>query len=75
LLLVQINPKLIRKIRLTKPPETLEELYNALHQKLELVGEFCIQYEDSDFGQAVCNLTDIAELPSEKAVVTRFREE
>lgn len=69
LLLVHINPKLIRKIRLSKAPETLQELYNELRQKLELVGEFSIQYEDSDFGQAVCNLTDIAELPSEKAVV------
>lgn len=69
LLLVHINPKLVRKIRLTKAPETLEELYNELRQKLELVGEFCIQYEDSDFGQAVCNLIDIAELPSEKAVL------
>ncbi len=61
--------KLVRKIRLTKAPETLEELYNELRQKFELVGEFCIQYEDSDFGQAVCNLIDIAELPSEKAVL------
>ncbi len=69
LLLVHINPKLVRKIRLTKAPETLEELYNELRQKFELVGEFCIQYEDSDFGQAVCNLIDIAELPSEKAVL------
>ncbi|XP_036006788.1 uncharacterized protein LOC105920388 [Fundulus heteroclitus] len=69
LLLVHINPKLVRKIRLTKAPETIEELYNELRQKLELVGEFCIQYEDSDFGQAVCNLIDIAELPSEKAVL------
>lgn len=69
LLLVHINPKLVRKIRLTKVPGTLEELYNELRQKLELVGEFCIQYEDSDFGQAVCNLIDIADLPSEKAVL------
>ena len=69
LLLVHINPKLVRKIRLTKAPETLEELYNELRQRLELVGEFCIQYEDSDFGQAICNLIDIAELPSEKAVL------
>ncbi|CAM4549278.1 hypothetical protein PO909_003650 [Leuciscus waleckii] len=67
--LVHINPKLVRKIRLTKAPETLEELYNELRQKLELVGEFCIQYEDLDFGQAVCNLIDIAELTSEKAVL------
>ncbi|KAK0151160.1 Sterile alpha motif domain-containing protein 3 [Merluccius polli] len=69
LLLIHINPKLVRKIRLTKAPETLEELYNELRQKLQLVGEFCIQYEDPDFGQAVCNLIDIAELPSEKAVL------
>ncbi|KAL2083749.1 hypothetical protein ACEWY4_021522 [Coilia grayii] len=66
---VHINPKLIRKIRLTKAPESLDELYNELRQKLELVGEFSIQYEDPDFGSALCNLVDIMDLPSEKAVL------
>ena len=67
--LVHINPKLIRKIRLTRAPESLEELHDGLREKLALEGEFCIQYEDPGFGDALCNLVDITELPSEKAVL------
>lgn len=67
LLLVHINPKLIWKVQLTSAPESLEHLYNELQERLE--GDFCLQYEDPDFGQAVCNLIDIAELPKEKAVL------
>ncbi|XP_031176782.1 uncharacterized protein LOC116065420 [Sander lucioperca] len=69
LLRVHINLKLIRKVQLTKTPESLDELKNVLREKLELDGEFAVQYEDPDFGNAVCNLMDIAELPPEKAVL------
>ena len=69
LLLVHINPKQIQKIRLTRAPESLEELHDGLREKLALEGEFCIQYEDPEFGDALCNLVDITELPSEKAVL------
>lgn len=51
LLLVHINPKLIWKVQLTSAPESLEHLYNELQERLE--GDFCLQYEDPDFGQAV----------------------
>lgn len=69
LLLVHINPKLIQKVQLTKAPESLEQLYDELWEKLDLEGEFCLQYEDLDFGHTVCNLIDIAELPVERAVL------
>ena len=66
---VHINPKLIRKVKLSKTPESVEQLKDELREKLELEGEFSVQYEDPDFGEAVCNLMDIAELPAEKAVL------
>lgn len=56
-------PHKSRKIRLTRAPETLKELNNELRQKHALVGEFCIQHEDSDFGWAVCNLIDMPSPP------------
>ncbi|KAL6462559.1 hypothetical protein MHYP_G00289810 [Metynnis hypsauchen] len=69
LLRVYINPKLIRKVKLTKIPESVEQLKDELREKLELEGEFSVQYEDPDFGEAVCSLMDITELPAEKAVL------
>ena len=66
---VHINPKLIRKVKLSKTPESVEQLKDELREKLELKGEFSVQCEDPDFGEAVCNLMDIAELPAEKAVL------
>uniref|UniRef100_A0A8D0CNF9 Uncharacterized protein n=1 Tax=Sander lucioperca TaxID=283035 RepID=A0A8D0CNF9_SANLU len=67
--ILHINLKLIRKVQLTKTPESVDELKNVLREKLELDGEFAVQYEDPDFGNAVCNLMDIAEFPPEKAVL------
>lgn len=66
---VNINPKLSCKVQLTKTPESVEQLEDELREKLELEGEFSIQYEDPDFGNALCNLMGIAELPAERAVL------
>lgn len=69
LLRVNINPKLIRKVQLTNIPESVEQLQDELREKLELKGEFSVQYEDPEFGNALCNLMDIAELPATRAVL------
>lgn len=69
MLRVNINPKLIRKVQLTEAPESVEQLQNELREKLGLTGDFSLQYEDPDFGNALCNLMDIAELPAERAVL------
>lgn len=69
LLRVNINPKLIRKVQLTKRPESVEQLLDELWEKLELEGDFSVQYEDPDFDNALCNLMDMVELPAEKAVL------
>jgi len=66
---VQINPKLIRKVHLTQPPESVEHLQNELQEKLGLKGGFSLQYEDPDFDIALSNLVDIVELPAERAVL------
>lgn len=38
----------------------MEEVHNELQEKLEIMGEFCIQYEDPEFGHAACNQIYIA---------------
>lgn len=54
---------------MTKRPESVEQLLDELWEKLELEGDFSVQYEDPDFENALCNLIDMEELPVEKAVL------
>ncbi|XP_070840006.1 sterile alpha motif domain-containing protein 3-like [Chaetodon trifascialis] len=69
LLLVKISPRMSRKVAIPEVPESVEELQNILKEKLELQGSFRLQYEDSDFNNALCNLIDIHDLPPERAIL------
>lgn len=69
ILRVNINPKLVRKIKLPALPESVENLQNELKVKLGIEEEFTIQYEDPDFDNRPCNLIEINELPTERAVL------
>uniref|UniRef100_UPI000D309004 uncharacterized protein LOC112429853 n=1 Tax=Maylandia zebra TaxID=106582 RepID=UPI000D309004 len=75
LLRVHVSPKLIRKIQLSTVPESVKQLQDELQAKLGLEGDFAIQYEDPDFGNALCNLMDIKELPAGRAVLHLIWEE
>lgn len=66
---VYISPQNIRKVQLPQLPASVEDLQAELKSKLQLQGEFLLQYEDPDFGNELCNLSDISELPAEKAVL------
>lgn len=67
--LVKISPKMSRKVALPEVPESVKMLQNILKEKLLLEGSFTLQYEDADFDNAVCNLTDIHDLPPECAIL------
>lgn len=69
LLLVKIFTRMSRKVALPEVPESVEELQNILKEKLKLQGSFTLQYEDADFNNALCNLIDIHDLPSERAIL------
>lgn len=69
LLLVKISPRMSRKVALPEVPELVEEWQNILKEKLQLQGSFTLQYEDSDFNNALCNLIDIHDLPPELAIL------
>uniref|UniRef100_A0A8C2GUI3 Uncharacterized protein n=1 Tax=Cyprinus carpio TaxID=7962 RepID=A0A8C2GUI3_CYPCA len=66
---VYISPQNIRKVQLPQLPASVDDLQAELKSKLQHQGEFLLQYEDPDFGNELCNLSDISELPAEKAVL------
>lgn len=53
----------------------MKQLQDELQAKLGLEGDFAIQYEDPDFGNTLCNLMDIKELPAGRAVLHLIWEE
>ncbi|XP_072568838.1 uncharacterized protein [Paramormyrops kingsleyae] len=63
LLRVIITEDDIRKLTLNKRPQSIEELKVQLVDKLSLQYDFKLQYEDQDFHNALCNLTEITDLP------------
>lgn len=57
------------RLQLFEVPQSVESLISILKEKLQLQGQFILQFQDPDFGNALCSLTDISELTSEKAVL------
>ncbi|XP_036004676.1 sterile alpha motif domain-containing protein 3-like [Fundulus heteroclitus] len=53
----------IRKTSLDQKPGNLESLLENLKVKLALPYDFKLQFEDPLFNNALCNLTDVSELP------------
>ncbi|KAK5872939.1 hypothetical protein PBY51_013597 [Eleginops maclovinus] len=67
----------IRKVNIENLPENVDEFYLTIKTKLGLEGDFVLQYQDPDFGNDLCNLSCMSELPKEKAtlkVCTKVRE-
>lgn len=68
LLRVVISDDNIRKLMLSKRPDSIEDLKDQLKNQLSLQYDFKLQYEDEDFNNALCSLTEIGDLP-EKATL------
>lgn len=60
---VVINEDDIRKLTLNERPDSIEELKTEFKDKMSLQYDFRLQYEDPDFNNALCNLTEITDLP------------
>lgn len=56
----------IQRVRIESLPETVDELKIQLKDLLNLDGEMVIQFQDPEFNNEFCNLTDISELPKER---------
>lgn len=53
----------IRRISLDQKPSNLESLLDQLKAELALTYDFKLQFEDPMFNNALCNVTDVSELP------------
>lgn len=69
LLRVIVSPQEIRRVTLKDVHPSVDELCTSLRNILGLRGNFLLQFEDPDFGNELCNLTDIKDLPSERATL------
>lgn len=56
----------IRRVQIETLPETVDELKTALKSKLNLEGDIVIQFQDPEFNNELCNLTDMSELPTKR---------
>ncbi|XP_053296885.1 uncharacterized protein LOC128456654 [Pleuronectes platessa] len=69
LLRVIVSPQEIRRVTLQDVPPSVDELCTVLRNTLGLRGNFLLQFEDPDFGNELCNLTDMKDLPTERATL------
>lgn len=53
----------------TLESESIKELCEALHTNLGLQGNFILQFKHPDFGNEPYNLTDINDLPTDRATL------
>lgn len=56
----------IRRVQIESLPETVDELKTTLKSKLDLEGDIVIQFQDPEFNNELCNLTEMSELPTER---------
>lgn len=68
ILRVILSAEDIRKVYIDQP-QSIQSLLSTLKSKLSIGRDFALQYEDPEFDNSLCNLTDIAELPPEKATL------
>ncbi|XP_065123038.1 sterile alpha motif domain-containing protein 3-like [Paramisgurnus dabryanus] len=66
---VIVSSQDIRRVTLDSVPESVKELCVTLRTILGLQGNFLLQFEDPDFGNELCNLTDIKDLPSDRVTL------
>uniref|UniRef100_A0A3Q0SPX3 PB1 domain-containing protein n=1 Tax=Amphilophus citrinellus TaxID=61819 RepID=A0A3Q0SPX3_AMPCI len=69
LLRVIVSENEIRRLSVENILSSVEELYQVLRTNLGLRGGFILQFEDPDFNNQPCNLTDIKDLPLDRATL------
>lgn len=53
---------------MTPGPNTVDDLINWLKRSVDLDYNFSVQHEDPEFNNALCNLTDISDLPEKPTI-------
>ncbi|KAG5279480.1 hypothetical protein AALO_G00078240 [Alosa alosa] len=70
---VILAPDDIRRLRIESVPETLDAFINILKRELSLDATLIVQFEDPNFGNELCNLTSMSDLPEERATLRVFQ--
>ncbi|KAK0131462.1 hypothetical protein N1851_033865 [Merluccius polli] len=68
-----LAPEDIRRLQIESLPETLDAFINILKRELNLDAMLIVQYEDPTFGNELCNLTRLTDLPEERATLRIFQ--
>lgn len=63
ILRVIVHDSDIRKVIIPEKPADVDALKKVLQENLQLTYIFSVQYEDPDFNHALCNVSDINDLP------------
>lgn len=63
ILRVIVHDSDIRKVIIPEKPADVDALKKVLQENLQLTYTFSVQYEDPDFNHALCNVSDINDLP------------
>lgn len=66
---VIVSPEEIRRVTLESVPESVKELCEVLRSDLGLRGNFILQFQDPEFENELCNLTNIKDLPTDRATL------
>ncbi|KAL2101223.1 hypothetical protein ACEWY4_002984 [Coilia grayii] len=66
---VVLGPDNIRRLTVNEALDSVHQLKGILRESLQLTQDFEIQFEDPEFANELCNLSDISELPPEKATL------
>lgn len=69
LLRIVLSPKEARRLQLEELPESVDQLIEVLKERLQLERDFTLQFEDPDFGNSLCQLTTMSDLPEGRAVL------
>lgn len=69
LLWAVISSRDARRIQLPEVPTSVGQLIVILKERLDIQDDFSLQFEDPEFGNALCRLTEMSELPAERAVL------
>lgn len=69
LLRVIVSENEIRRLSIEDTPLSVEDLHQVLRANLALRGGFILQFEDPDFNNQLCNLTNIKDLPMDRATL------
>lgn len=69
LLRVMLSQDDIRRVTIDNLPDTVDDFHSILRTKLGLNGDLVVQFQDPEFDNELCNLSNMSDLPNDKATL------